>query len=945
MIMKDFINACKNSNQKKAIEQLRQLKSSRHIESLYNKPTLWNNTIPLFEAAKLDYYDVVKFLVDELKVNPYEKIFVKGEGHFTTLDILTADDESYSCDRNKIVLYLIEHMTEFNIDPKTGNCISLYNCIRTKRYDIFLRIISKKPALVQHKNKENTSLLALASSFGSVETVKYLIANDGNGEPRNNFHSSNIRGQVPFGYALCNLNPELIKIFLQAGVNPVVCRIGNSFVSTLKLVIDQEKNENKLACVNILLAAGAGLNKLYIPQRVYTLLKIDKTTQEKLDFLLKAEFNGQNKLLTTLKQVQAFIKNSQWHFENELLARAALKPEISETVYGPKLLEIFPSQALLANSSEIESDTTTVDQHPCLIIKKEEIINLKPRTLLEYMGAFDTFLIPKGKMLRSNLVALKNGENHQVPVILKEYFSLFSAFLEYCHHNQGPSIRLDRQELTLYKLLLTHITVLYDILFDIEDNQDIHEVIEMFYDEVYAITKSKKNLLLKENPPTLYNYMLLKSLQSRSILAQNYLNQGKESLALNEILKSMQIQKELVHYHHNDEKNQIISKAFLIAATVYASHGWFHKACDTFTKGLAREDNWPVNDLVENFERILSVLPNNLSCGEAFPLLCLLSESINNNIKGDLSVRVQILKAKIEDLLNSTKLSYQEIMIEYFSKNFEKYGVIALDEESGNFHLMLNDQHQFENNLSKQAHIFIKKNKDIQFNLNENMIIFNENYIQSFQVKEQLEQFFMHFIFMFKVKILPEPSQCSQSALETAFAGLTLDPDTYIEKLKTKGIPDPNKSKDCGNKDIKIQEEGFTQVANSTPPIAIYFANNAIPNNTLFITMPLNNPLFTPFLALMQDSANSQQYHPIKGIAAKGKNQQGAKLSSQWVTNDKNQREKVDIVRLKVLGADGKGKLRATGYKKEQFVSSDSRLLKLYEVSTVVEKKKEKHKP
>ncbi|MCS5711517.1 ankyrin repeat domain-containing protein [Candidatus Berkiella aquae] len=137
----------------------------------------------------------------------------------------------------------------------------------------------------------------------------------------------------------------------------------------------------------------------------------------------------------------------------------------------------------------------------------------------------------------------------------------------------------------------------------------------------------------------------------------------------------------------------------------------------------------------------------------------------------------------------------------------------------------------------------------------------------------------------------------------------------------------------------KVNHYGFKPLEGYTPPIPI--VNNYIPDETLFITLPCNNPTFLPFFGLCYNK-QTNNYHEVRGIAEKGLNQQGVKLSSKWVTGNNQQPTKIDIARMKVLGADGKGKLRAIGQVQQEIRTQNNRIRKLYVINEIEEKKKEK---
>jgi len=83
----------------------------------------------------------------------------------------------------------------------------------------------------------------------------------------------------------------------------------------------------------------------------------------------------------------------------------------------------------------------------------------------------------------------------------------------------------------------------------------------------------------------------------------------------------------------------------------------------------------------------------------------------------------------------------------------------------------------------------------------------------------------------------------------------------------------------------------------------------------------------------------SETYHEIRSIAEKGRNQQGGKLGSRWQKISNQIPIKIDIARIKVLGADGKGKLRATSSVQQEICTKANKLRKFYVIDNVTDKK------
>src|SRR4029078_11195550 len=109
---------------------------------------------------------------------------------------------------------------------------------------------------------------------------------------------------------------------------------GMKKISTLKLIIEavNATDDKKRGCIDVLLAAGAGLDKSIIPSHIYSMYGVDSG---QIDFLLIAKKNNTNKTFYSVKEVQDAIK-LEWQFETDQIARAILecgiqkRPQVQE---------------------------------------------------------------------------------------------------------------------------------------------------------------------------------------------------------------------------------------------------------------------------------------------------------------------------------------------------------------------------------------------------------------------------------------------------------------------------------------------------------------------------------------------------------------------------------------------------------------------------------------
>lgn len=921
----------------KILKELRWYKESKKIKALHSTSTVWDNKTPLIAAISLGYFEVVKYLVDDMGVNPHESI----KGNCFNRDFVCntmALDMAIFLERKNIALYLIQKMNQFTRSDRDKKiCIPLRLANYIDDLEVFEAILSRDPTLLNTVTSRGLSLLHFSAQLPGVKILEFLLQPGLDSNPRNNPLACDASGATPFVYALNSLNAQGLKILLANGANAVNFEILGNKKSTLQFIVSNNNfpGKSKTPCINVLLAAGAGLNKSRIPPEIYSLFRITKQTQEKIEFLLIAKNEGQNKLLTSVKQVETLINNPQWHFETDLIARTILEPCIQESQLAVALSKLFPYTQMISSSENLNFSADDYFKNQ-LVKNKVQIPGLHILAFERDVSHCLCLLETKEKNLFDSL------EN--ASLIIEEYNEILSFMFEYFAHPKWFEVKVNQDRLKLSEMLVEKISNLFDCLQQIED-VDCTEVLQKLGSYIASLLKNKKELLEDEKLANLCLSMMIINQKIANVLSLYYLENNDETLALNLVLKSMRVdnavpqvtQKEMAEYLKSN-----LDRSF-IAITIYLNNGWHQKAYDTLLQTIANNSSSCID--IERLTTMKDCLQKQQSLSESFHFIRLILKEYKMEDDGSLQ-QGEILKwnEDMYDLATKSQQAYKLKTLPYLIEKLEKIADVKQNDEQENLCVTINVLNQTAIYTLKR---FAKYNTDVEICLERNEIILTENFILSIDVKERLNKLVD---IIRRNCITSNLTSPSTQSITQQIAELSIHPEsdtnteqTKKEKKKTHKTPDFTKIIQEENQDTSLQEfnYGFTQRHGYSPAIPI--DSPAIPDDTLFITIPLNSQQFTPFLKLIREEVTGQ-YHSIASIAPKGFNQQGVKLSSIVIADGNGQPKRVPIARLKILGSEGNGKLRAIGYVNETNVASDSRKRKLYVISDVIDKKEEQRK-
>ncbi len=379
-----------------------------------------------------------------------------------------------------------------------------------------------------------------------------------------------------------------------------------------------------------------------------------------------------------------------------------------------------------------------------------------------------------------------------------------------------------------------------------------------------------------------------------------------------------------------------------IEINLYLNAGWYQKASEAFKQLKKKSIASLVSLDIHKLQTMIEYLQKSTKLSDGFHFIQLVTKSMDfDNSVSESEIVTKCINDLHELAINSKK-EYKQKIIPILTEKLRGIGNVTLEEENL---VVVNIQVDLDRLDEKLPHM-IELSDFLEFCVEGRAITLKENFILSFNVLKF-------------VNILVELINgliSSAALVENSFENISLpditeqlnnlciqaEPQSYCDitkkdKKKTRKDPQFTKNTIEETKNCIQQEEnyGFRQIPERSPAIPIDF-HNAIPDDTLFISMPLNNPQFTPFLKLTFNK-DTQQFFPIGSIASSGCNQQGAKLSSILISGEKNKTKRVPLVRLKTLSSTE----RAIGFVEEINVSADGRKRQMFVISKVVDKKDE----
>lgn len=913
------------------------------IKKLENKGTLGNKstlnkdgTTPLAEAIKKNLFDVVKFLIEKKEARIDEKVYIKNafllnqSGNQSLNKVpLTALEVALFHRHKEIAEYLLNQIISKKeafhfVTMNDGFCIALKFAIIYDYLDIFELILSISPELLQYKTTENQNLLLLAVCERAYHITEYLLQTQ-NSNPRNDMHELDINLASPYTQALLTQDVKLIKLMLTNGANPLMV---HSSIPTCTPFMHLLEHSTTISTevVYLLLACGAGLDKSLIPPKIFTI--INKKEQDFGPLVLAATCKGAIQFIDTPKKMELALKIPGYVIETDILTNTLKNPCFDSFAHIHEIRNLPPFREQVNENADLamQQPTTTIS------MSAEYFLNQNPAEVFSGINGCLIIFKQHSELWDEEFQKYKNNLDHNLRKSTKQYVDYLRALLLILAHPKAETLDLSKiisavypQEKSkdIYAILKKNLREKYQQFVDLIDiKHDINDNLLLLHT---GCLKLDYNELLPEKALTLSNFIIDTIIQIGNQVGPALLQNGNFNKAAS--YAKISLRKNNFDYDDNSSqtaKNDIIQKLYSLFILTTASLGRDDhiQAKYYFNKALRLK----YFELDEHMTIILNLL------------IPYLTQQYSDQNVTMLKALIQFLdtdvlnQVKIEELLSPHKVSLDKF-VDIYLDNIkpqlmemigERGEIVSLQE--GVMECQMNPSAiiALDTHASHALSRFFKWNQDVKCLPADNKIIFTANFMLSVNFKTRFLQL---------MAILTPPisgifhSQCNAiSTITQDFARLQLQDQKIKVKEKTQGTPGLARQQTHAHQPTPVVENyDFVQLPNHTAPVPIEFKNN-IPENTLFITVPFEDK-YAPFFSLFKDKT-TDNYHPIRGIAPKGKNQQGAKVKSNFV-------------RLKILGSDGQSQLRAWGEVEQEIKLPDGRTKKLYVINEVMTKKME----
>lgn len=970
---------------------LAELKSKLAKIPNLSKMRPWKDRTPLEEAIIKGYTSIVKFFIEEKGVNPKEAKKVN-----IPLDF------AIECGKTEIALYLISKMKGFPLDKYA---IRLFFSIKTSQFTIVKAILDAEPQILTYsdpslsfletaviESSEEIALLLLERSgksmmFAPTQT-KYspYYASLHFARPRiiaamleagaSPIQCTSLDCKVPSVLAPDSgvVSEENLQKWL-ADLNMTPLQVVAK--STASILAKRES-------ANVLLAAGAGLDANAIPSAILELYGLNSGLVASIDFIIIAEQKENNnqwkkKVFTKLSAVKECIADPNYRFNKEQLIKSCEHPDLVSRAL-PQIKEL--RNILSSNSSKSEETIPCVyqgmrAQPNSSWVPTKNIEQLNSNNLQFYTQKCVEHYLQHKEILFQGLNQLQAGNLEiNIKSAFQNTFKIYSHLLEILTKNKHamaicipPFENLEIIVKNEFPVIEERVKVLLEALEQAGDmphkNQIEIHIRSTFSAQCKFILRKHLAFLLRSIHNGLYNNLHTTKAAFELNLVKHYYETRNYSLALYYLVN---VQRSLSQRNQfsNNLKNDLVMVQLQIhvwLAAVYHKQGCYKEA--TVELGKIKPLLEGRNELIVNCiklisETMLQPIEIDMPSREDIAFYEALKRYVAMRPLELQDDKVNIVCNEFNQKLSFMKERYLTKMRSSFFDKMCIAGFLVYAPNAETLNLTLTQEEYAT--LSIETNELLQKTEGITYTPGVNNIDFNETFL----LKNDIHQWINDFIKVLdnkptvpatiqKTEKLAEVDSKETLSLTEKLSSLRFSKPK--EKVKTRpqisssssqeekhfnakkmqpSIPQPSAQSEVNTATDKY---GFTQLEGYSPAIPV--VSNAIPNETLFLTIPINNPAFVPFLNLCYDR-KTNTYHEIRSIAETGNNQQGVKLGSRWVTDPNQPPKQVDIARMKVLGVGGKGKLRAIGYSQQQ-ITTDSRVRKLYVIDTLTDKKKEKH--
>lgn len=926
------------SSSKSEIEILSALRNKVGKHAI-EKPKKPEKISPIGLAAAFGYTEVLKYLIDEKGADPNE----------VTLDNTTALDVALLNLHKEAALYLISKTNHFIIDLEQGGYQSMIFAIATNDVEVVKKLHESDPKFKAFKNsvdnKVKNTLLHFAVFKKADKVFEYLLelekAPSSSTSDRIDIYSPNYEGLAPIHYIFMLHIPRILSLLLQSDFIPTRSLLyqGKEFSHLEAIISGSDEHidvSEKLQCIYLLLAAGAGLDGEKIPDGVLRLLK-RKREEVKPFLLLGYDDSASNTRKRLINAVETF-KNKQslpnWRFELRQLALFTSDPTIENLPHVVQLRRFLPEKY-----HQIQRITNVESKSDCLpiIIPIDQVKCYSQYDLLVYANhqfnrlvvLRDTFNEKLKKIIEDRISSKIDQEALlQLTPAAHDYYNSFSHIIDFLALKNANEIKKLANG-TYFNVLIDYLHEEHSTLVFVTHNCIIDfEFLEGYFfllNEIFKKIIREKAIILAKNLPELLIDLLITQALVQFVITKYYIEGDEEETVFSlsfEAINTLNKTSDKFCLKGAEDLDRATAFFKIALAWVYHRQGYFQEAYLQIMQAIpAIDEIYLEDDFVNEMFRqtVESAIQKDTTM--ALKLLGLLMSIFKQADldKSEKKHRKEYFIAKYEEVKN-TVFSQSAVL---FKSNFSCFGDVSI--ALGNtIYLVIKEQYLHSENMT-EFNCFLKDYHSIVYCAESRTMSFSQDFI----LFKDFERILSRLSKILNLKI----GDCSGSVaweteLTERFTRITLNNNEPLEQDIVKNKKEP------------VQKEVFKQLEGYSPVVPIY--GGTLPENALFLAI-CDKPEFQPFFKLIKQK-DSDLYCPIRAIASKGVAQQGVKLYTKWILVNRK-KEKISIARLKVYDeGSGATTLRARGGVVLEKKSSEGKHQKLYLIDQVFSKKEEKRK-
>lgn len=697
-------------------------------------------TTPLIEAAKRGF----KKLIAYLNTQGFSINEISQNGH-------TALSAAIYAEKIETALDLIPQTQQ--VMPSLQGHTALHAIVEKGLISLIFPLLNMHPALLNQKTDEGETALFLAAKQGNLAAIQALCAQGA--DPT----QSNAHGISPTAIAFIEGHLEVLTFLTKELLTSPLSSdsIADQHHILEKMVLNP-KNSQRIKCLKLFIAAGAGLSVDFLSDTALSILKL-KRSQLHHFLILTKSVDANNaiteRFITQRSQLESILKSSPQSIDIQKLVHTSqhhlcLGNDNIQQTYQ-LLLKHLPESALSLNTPDLTiSVQETGHQLHDKLLSKRDMVYLDQDILLPFLcdalNRLDRLSSTLKRKLSFSCATLckANQSDNGIEKTLSYWLNTLQDLLYAAHNPATREITFNNK--LIYDIVHDEFDTIYNkflLLFQITKNDGtITKHAALIDQELRKILKESSTALLHSNMG-FYNSLWDAQALVTIKLAHWHLNEGKYNEALALSLESQEFNEKMIINNPYLKISVSHTRGLCLstAAYVFIQHGWISKATHQLQEAIALQTACNLHDpLLSEGCLLLAnafIEQNNL---KKYPKIITILESTHKYLgeleklaAKDQKASIQIEKHKLQDKISHLKKSYIQNKVALMKEILFTFGTLSQQNNEVVFQYnpyTLHDTNKqlFDDFLKKNAFITRKNKRKIVFNNNH---LFNTDFIET----------------------------------------------------------------------------------------------------------------------------------------------------------------------------------------------------------------------